>query len=145
VVDVRDELEDVNLRRLVDRMIRRYELLLIAATETEQATCDSGAPPLDAGERATLAAAAARGWSVAVNERLGRQVAARRVGSGRVTGTIGILRAAVDSSLITPRTGECPADQDDPGRLLLSGGELDGPLHHTSTSSPRSAPSAAGS
>jgi predicted nucleic acid-binding protein len=106
VVDVRDELEDLNSRRLVDRMIRRCELLLIAATESERAICDSGAAPLDAGERATLAAAAARGWSVAVDERLGRKVAASRVGTGRVTGTIGILRASVDARLITPRTGD---------------------------------------
>jgi predicted nucleic acid-binding protein len=106
VVDVRDELEDINSRRLVDRMIGRCELLLIAATETERSTCDSGVAPLDPGERATLAAAAARGWSVAVDERLGRQVAARRVGTGRVTGTVGILRAAVEGRLITPRTGD---------------------------------------
>ena len=33
VVDVRDELRDVNSRRLVDRMIKRCELLLITATE----------------------------------------------------------------------------------------------------------------
>ena len=106
VVDVRDELEDINSRRLVDRMIGRCELLLIAATETERSTCDSGVAPLDPGERATLAAAASRGWSVAVDERLGRQVAARRVGTGRVTGTVGILRAAVEGRLITPRTGD---------------------------------------
>jgi predicted nucleic acid-binding protein len=106
VVDVRDELEDVNSRRLVDGMIRRCELLLIAATERERAAADGGAATLDAGERATLAAAAARGWSVAVDERAGRQVAAKRVGSGRVTGTVGILRAAVEGRLITPRTGD---------------------------------------
>jgi predicted nucleic acid-binding protein len=106
VVDVRDELEDLNSRRLVDRMIRRCELLLIQATEAERTTCDGGVTPLDPGERATLAAAAARGWSVAVDERLGRQAAARRVGTGRVTGTVGILRAAVDARLITPRTGD---------------------------------------
>lgn len=106
VADVRDELEDVNSRRLVDRMIRRRELLLIAATETERTTCDRGTPSLDAGERATLAAAVARGWSVAVDERLGRQAAARRVGTGRVTGTVGILRAAVDGGLVSPRTGD---------------------------------------
>lgn len=104
VIDVRDELEDVNSRRLVDRMIRRCELLLISATETEHWSCDSA--PLDPGERATLAAAAARGWSVAVDERLGREAAARSVGAGRITGTVGILRAAVDTRLITPRTGD---------------------------------------
>jgi predicted nucleic acid-binding protein len=106
VVDVRDELEDLNSRRLVDRMIKRCELLLIAATEVERAMCSSGVAPLDPGERATLAAAAARGWSVAVDERLGREAAARQVGAGRVTGTVGILRAAVDGRLITPRTGD---------------------------------------
>jgi predicted nucleic acid-binding protein len=106
VVDVRDELEDVNSRRLVDRMIRRCELLLIAATETERTTCAAGVAPLDPGERATLAAAAARGWSVAVDEKLGREAAARHVGTGRITGTVGILRAAVDARLITPRTGD---------------------------------------
>lgn len=106
VVDVRDELEDVNSRRLVDRMIKRCELLLIAATETERTTCAASVAPLDPGERATLAAAAARGWSVAVDEKLGREAAARHVGTGRITGTVGILRAAVDARLITPRTGD---------------------------------------
>jgi predicted nucleic acid-binding protein len=43
---------------------------------------------------------------VAVDERPGRRAAARRVGSGRVTGTVGILRAAVGARLITPRTGD---------------------------------------
>jgi predicted nucleic acid-binding protein len=104
VIDVRDELEDVNSRRLVDRMIRRCELLLISATEPERWSCDTA--PLEPGERATLAAAAARGWSVAVDERLGREAAARYVGAGRITGTVGILRAAVDTRLITPRTGD---------------------------------------
>jgi predicted nucleic acid-binding protein len=106
LVDVRDELEDLNSRRLVDGMIRRCELLLIAATESERTSRDSGVAPLDPGERATLAAAAARGWSVAVDERLARQVAASRVGSGRITGTVGILRAAVRGRLITPKTGD---------------------------------------
>jgi hypothetical protein len=62
--------------------------------------------PLGRGEQATLDVAAARGWSVAVDERPGRRAAARRVGSGRVTGTVGILRAAVGARLITPRTGD---------------------------------------
>jgi predicted nucleic acid-binding protein len=106
VVDVRDELEDLNSRRLVDRMIRRRELLLIQATETERRICDGGVSPLDPGERATLAAAAARGWSVAVDERLARAAAVKRVGTGRVTGTVGILRAAVQARLITPGTGD---------------------------------------
>ena len=105
VVDVRDELEDVNSRRLVDRMIRRRELLLIQATETERGL-SGGVVPLDPGERATLAAAAARGWSVAVDERLARAAAVRRVGKGRVTGTVGILRAAVRARLVTPSTGD---------------------------------------
>jgi predicted nucleic acid-binding protein len=106
VVDVRDELRDVNSRRLVDRMIKRCELLLITATETERGRCDGAVAPLDAGERATLAAAAARGWSVAVDEKPGREAAARHVGTGRITGTVGILRAAVDTRLITPSTGD---------------------------------------
>jgi predicted nucleic acid-binding protein len=175
VVDVRDELEDANSRRLVDRMIERRELLVVVATEPAQvmaaeptevpvtqpievlttepaellttepaellttepaellttepgavlaarpgevvatqsaalpgrATDRTGARgPLGRGERATLDAAAARGWSVAVDEQPGRRAAARRVGSERVTGTVGILRAAVGARLITPRTGD---------------------------------------
>jgi predicted nucleic acid-binding protein len=134
VADVRDELEDTNSRRLVDRMIERRELLVVVATEpievlatgptevlatgpTEVRTTQSAAPsagtmdrtaagPLGRGEQATLDVAAARGWSVAVDERPGRRAAARRVGSGRVTGTVGILRAAVGARLITPRTGD---------------------------------------
>jgi predicted nucleic acid-binding protein len=151
VADVRDELEDPNSRRLVDRMIERRELLVVVATEptevpatqpiealaTEPAEILTAEPaavlaaqpiqvqtpqpaaapagttdrtgargPLGRGEQATLDVAAARGWSVAVDERPGRRAAARRVGSGRVTGTVGILRAAVGARLITPRTGD---------------------------------------
>jgi predicted nucleic acid-binding protein len=131
VADVRDELEDTNSRRLVDRMIERRELLVVVATEptevpatqpieagaTQSAAVPTGTMdrtgvvppgvgPLGRGEQATLDAAAARGWSVAVDERPGRRAAARRVGSGRVTGTVGILRAAVGTRLITLRTGD---------------------------------------
>ena len=121
VADVRDELEDPNSRRLVDRLIDRRELLVVVATEpagmaTSVPRSTAGGPGrrprcdaeghLGRGERATLAAAAARGWSVAVDERPGRTAAVRRVGSGRVTGTVGILRAAVGARLITPRTGD---------------------------------------
>ncbi len=121
VADVHDELEDHNSRRLVDRLIDRCELLVVAATEaadmpTSAPRSVAGGPGrrvvcaaeghLGRGERATLAAAAARGWSVAVDERPGRTAAVRRVGSGRVTGTVGILRAAVGARLITPRTGD---------------------------------------
>lgn len=135
VADVRDELEDPNSRRLVDRMIERRELLVVVAAEpaqvvaaepaavlaapsveartTQPAAVPAGTTgragaggPLGRGEQATLDVAAARGWSVAVDERPGRRAAARRVGSGRVTGTVGILRAAVGARLITPRTGD---------------------------------------
>ena len=135
VADVRDEIEDPNSRRLVDRMIERHELLMVVATEpaeiltAEPAAVLAAQPievrtaqpaavpagttdragaggPLGRGEQATLDVAAARGWSVAVDERPGRRAAARRVGSGRVTGTVGILRAAVGARLITPRTGD---------------------------------------
>ena len=122
VADVRDELEDPNSRRLVDRLIDRRELLVVLATEpTVMPTSmpvstaggrrrgtshDAEGGHLGRGEWATLAAAAARGWSVAVDERPGRMAAVRRVGSGRVTGTVGILRAAVGARLITPRTGD---------------------------------------
>jgi predicted nucleic acid-binding protein len=121
VADVRDELEDLNSRRLVDRLIERRELLMVVATESahvpadgnaqapdsgDSGSFDPGGGPLGRGERATLAAAAARGWSVAVDERPGRKAAARRVGRGRVTGTVGILRAAVGARLITPKTGD---------------------------------------
>lgn len=127
VADVRDELEDPNSRRLVDRMIERRELLVVVATEpatvlaaapievvaTQSAAVPTGTTdrtgatgPLGRGEQATLDVATARGWSVAVDERPGRRAAARRVGSGRVTGTVGILRAAVGARLITPRTGD---------------------------------------
>ncbi len=116
VVDVRDELEDVNSRRLVDRMIRRSELQLIVATELERMRCGGDIGPLDPGERATLAAAAARGWSVAVDERLGREAATRRFGTARLTGTVGILRAAVDARLITPKTGDVLL-----GRMIRAG------------------------
>jgi predicted nucleic acid-binding protein len=121
VADVRDELEDPNSRRLVDRLIDRRDLLVVVATEPaampasvpvstaggrRRGASHDAEGHLGRGERATLAAAAARGWSVAVDERPGRMAAVRRVGSGRVTGTVGILRAAVVARLITPRTGD---------------------------------------
>jgi len=116
VVDVRDELQDVNSCRLVDRMIRRSELQLIVATEMERLRCAGDVEPLGRGERATLAAAAARGWSVAVDERPGREAAARHFGTARLTGTVGILRAAVDARLITPKTGDVLL-----GRMIRAG------------------------
>lgn len=106
VVDVRDELEDLNARRLVDRMIQRCELQLTVATDAERTWWAAYLEPLDPGERATLAAAAVRGWSVAVDEKPGRRAATRDFGIERLTGTVGILRAAVHERLITPKTGD---------------------------------------
>lgn len=61
---------------------------------------------LDAGEAATLAAAAARGWSIAVDERAARRIAAQDVGTDRITGTVGILRAAVADNHLTIEEGD---------------------------------------
>lgn len=56
---------------------------------------------LDAGESATLAAAAERGWSVAVDERAARRLAERDLGRERLTGTVGILVAAIEQKHLT--------------------------------------------
>jgi len=61
---------------------------------------------LDAGEAATLAAAATRGWSIAVDERAARRIAAQDLGTSRITGTVGLLRAAVAQSQLTIEEGD---------------------------------------
>lgn len=61
---------------------------------------------LDAGESATLAAAAERGWSIAVDEQAARRLAERDLGSGRMTGTVGLLLAAVEQGHLTLGEGD---------------------------------------
>ena len=51
---------------------------------------------LGAGEAATLAAAKERGWSIALDDRTARRIAAEELGADRVTGTVGILLRAIE-------------------------------------------------
>lgn len=56
---------------------------------------------LDAGESATLATARHRGWSVALDDRAARRIAEKDLGPDRITGTIGILQAGLESGILT--------------------------------------------
>jgi predicted nucleic acid-binding protein len=56
---------------------------------------------LDAGESATLAASVSRGWSIALDDEAARRLAEQELGEGRITGTVGLLRAAVEARVIT--------------------------------------------
>ncbi len=60
---------------------------------------------LDAGESATLAAAVSRGWSIALDDEAARRLAAQELGGERITGSVGLLRAAVEARLITKDEG----------------------------------------
>jgi len=51
---------------------------------------------LGAGEAATIAAAAHRGWSVALDDKAARRSAVQELGQHRVTGTLGILMNAIE-------------------------------------------------
>lgn len=51
---------------------------------------------LGAGEAATIAAAARRGWSVALDDKTARRLASIELGKHRITGTIGILVNAIE-------------------------------------------------
>lgn len=106
LVDVLDELGP-RCREQVDERLGRDEI--------HAATLDSAAEiqrwatytlRLDPGESATIAAAVERGWSVAVDERAARRIAERDLGPERMTGTIGILLAAVERSYITLEEGD---------------------------------------
>lgn len=56
---------------------------------------------LGAGEAATIAAALRRGWSVALDDRTARRYATKELGANRVTGTIGILRNAIEIACLS--------------------------------------------
>lgn len=61
---------------------------------------------LDAGESATLAAAAEHGWSVAVDDRAARRLVEQELGRERLTGTVGILVAAVEQGHLTKKEAD---------------------------------------
>lgn len=101
LADVLEELEPV-CRQQVEELLARNDLAV--ATLEERDELERWATytlRLDAGEAATLAAAAARGWSMAVDERAARRIAVHDLGANRITGTVGILRAAVAHDLVT--------------------------------------------
>ncbi len=56
---------------------------------------------LGAGEAATIAAAAHRGWSVAIDDKAARRLAKIELGKHRVTGTIGILLHAIKAGCVS--------------------------------------------
>lgn len=106
LVDVLEELEP-DCRRQVDELLARNDLALATLQgRDELERWATYTLRLDAGEAATLAAAAGRGWSIAVDERAARRIAARDLGTDRVTGTVGILRAAVAQDHITIDEGD---------------------------------------
>lgn len=101
LVDVLDEL-GTSCRAQVDGLLAR-DMLVSAALES-RAELERWARytlRLDSGESATLAVAAERGWSVAVDDRAARRVAEEDVGADRLTGTVGILAAAVREGHLT--------------------------------------------
>jgi len=101
LADVLDELSP-NCRTHAEEMLSRNELS-VASLES-RAELERWARytlRLDAGESATLAAAAERGWSVAVDERAARRLAERDLGRERLTGTVGILVAAIEQKHLT--------------------------------------------
>jgi predicted nucleic acid-binding protein len=106
LADVLEELEP-DCRQQVDELVGRDQLA--AATLEGRDELERWATytlRLDAGEAATLAAAAARGWSIAVDERAARRIAAQDIGTNRITGTVGILRAAVTENHLTIDEGD---------------------------------------
>jgi predicted nucleic acid-binding protein len=106
LADVLEELEP-ECRHQVDELLARNDLAVATlhgrdelerwATYTQR---------LDPGEAATLAAAVARGWSIAIDERAARRIAANDIGTDRITGTVGILRAAVAHDHVTIDEGD---------------------------------------
>lgn len=103
--DVLEELQSETCRRQVEDAIARGEFTVAEVDAAELETWAEYTLRLDPGESATLAVAAGRGWSVAMDERAARRLAEKDVGRDRLTGTVGILRAAVDDDAITLEGG----------------------------------------
>lgn len=102
LVDVLNEIEQLACRRDVEAEVQRGNFQLAEVTGTmELEHWARYTLRLDAGESATLTAAVTRGWSVAMDDRAARRVAESELGANRLTGTIGILRAAIDGGLLT--------------------------------------------
>jgi len=106
LADVVEELEP-GCRRQVDELLARNDLAVTTLKGRDELERWAGYTlRLDAGEAATLAAAAVRGWSIAVDERAARRIAAHDLGANRITGTVGILRAAVAHDHVTIDEGD---------------------------------------
>lgn len=106
LVDVLGELEP-DCRQQVDQLMARDELAAVSLEgRDELERWARYTLRLDAGESATLAAAASRGWSIAVDERAARRIAAEDLGPDRLTGTVGVLSAAVAQSRLTIEEGD---------------------------------------
>jgi predicted nucleic acid-binding protein len=96
-------LRETELELLSPLTQQALALCLVAGTFT---LCDLEPPELPkwvelsarlgAGEAATIAAAAHRGWSVALDDKTARRRAGDELGSHRVTGTVGILLNAIE-------------------------------------------------
>lgn len=72
---------------------------LITATQFAQAKSDW---QLDDGETECILAAEAMGCSVASDDLAARKVVATRLGAGKLLGSIGLLRLAIESDLLDP-------------------------------------------
>jgi predicted nucleic acid-binding protein len=111
LADVLEELEP-NCRQQVDELLARNQLAVVMLDgRDELERWATYTLRLDAGEAATLAAAAARGWSIAVDERAARRIAGQDIGPNRITGTVGILRAAVADNHLTIEEGDALLQQ----------------------------------
>jgi predicted nucleic acid-binding protein len=99
--DVLEELESGTCRRQVEQAIERGDFEVAEVDASELGKWAEYTLRLDPGESATLAVAASRSWSVAMDERAARRLAEKDVGRDRLTGTVGILRVAVDEDIVT--------------------------------------------
>lgn len=106
LVDVLDELSPGCRTQVGELMIRAELQTACLESRAELERWARYTLRLDPGESATLAAAAERGWSVAVDERAARRLAEHDLGPDRLTGTVGILLAAVERRLLTVGEGD---------------------------------------
>ncbi len=106
LVDVHDELGP-SCRAQVDerRACQELELANLDSAEEIQRWA-AYTLRLDAGESATIAVAVERGWSVVLDERAARRIAEDELGPERMTGTVGVLLAAVERAYITLDEGD---------------------------------------
>ena len=85
----------------VAKAVETCDIEVVELAESELANWAVLTQRLGAGEASTIAAAIHRGWTIALDDRLGRTLAVAELGEARVTGTIGLLRLAVERAVLT--------------------------------------------